>query len=145
MPSRSEIQPWLVAIHCHSGNSNPFFQKSCLFLVCFRDVKLNRGLLQAKVILEFELQILQKLCLFRYVFEIWNSTVACCNSRSFWKLKCDCMKEVCHLSVCQRDLKFSVACYDSRSFWNLKSEFFRNSVFFGMPSRSETQRWLVAS
>ena len=89
MPSRSEVQRWLVAIWSHSGNRNQFSQKSCLCLVCFRDVKLHHGLLQFNVILEFEVRILQKFGLLRYAFEIWNSTVACCKLRSFWKSKYD--------------------------------------------------------
>ena len=40
-------------------------------------------------------------------FEAWHSMVACCDLRSFWTLKCDCMKKLVYLSVCLWDLKFN--------------------------------------
>ena len=145
MRSGSEVQRWLVAIQCHYGNWNMIFSK--------------------------------KLRMFWYAFEIWNSTAACCDSRSIWKSKWYFPLKICIFPVCLRDLKFNgallrlrvnlkieiqflrklpvfrygfkiwnstVACCDLRAIRKLKSDFFKNYVLFGVLSRSEIQRWLVA-
>ena len=82
---------------------------------------------------------------FRCAFGIWNSTVACCDSRSFWKLKCNFLKEIMYLLVCQRDLTFNGGLMRFKVILEIEMWFYEgNCVSFGMPTGSEIQRWLVA-
>ena len=113
MPTGSEIQRWLVAIHGVSGNWIRVFKKKVyVFSVCLRDLKFNGDLLRFKVILEIEL----------------------------WYVKGNYL-----FSVCLRDLKFNGGLLRCKVILEIEILFsWRNYVSFGMPSRSEIKRWLVA-
>ena len=76
--------------------------------VCMGDVKFKDGLLCFKVIPEIEMCFLEKRsCIFWYAFGITNSTAACCDLKSFCKLRCAVLRDIMCLSVCFRDLNFS--------------------------------------
>ena len=71
----------------------------------------------------------KRLYIFWYAFEIWNSTVACCDLRSFLKLKFVCIEDINSFWYLIIIRTLTAACCDWRSSLKVKSYFIQETTY----------------